>query len=75
MTCANGRPWLESQETFVKIWGSRFKVLEPKEINTGQQHCKIVIGRFLTTSSEAVGSRSDEERLRNEMRVDFFCPC
>ena len=30
--------------------------------------------RFLTMSSEAVASGSAEEKLRNEMRLDFFLP-
>jgi len=48
--------------------GTRVK----RKKNPHQQHCKTVMDRFLTKSSDALGSVSAEDRVKNELRVDFF---
>jgi len=55
--------------------GFRFQVLEPKERNPGlQQRCKIVSWIALSRRHLRHASVSAEERLCNEMRVNFFLP-
>jgi len=74
---------MRTEEEFARVVAAASKTCENLGIPTSDSGTKTkksrpavlqdcVMDRFLMTSSEAVASGSAEERLRNELRVDFF---
>lgn len=76
---------MRTEEEFARVVGAASKTCENLGIPLSGSETKrkksrpaalqdCVMDRFLTMSSEAVASGSAEERVWNEMRVDFFLP-